>query len=164
MTDLQDVELNLNLVTESLSHYWSDIAPTFPFIHRGTFDLDEVPSELILMMIIVGAMKTSTPRDYSAIVARIRGVLVQNCGLNMPITTLQCFTLCHIYDTWFGTADSRFVAQCMWPVMVAHSRMKGIGVAGKSEIEGTQEEEAWALWAKDEGTSHRSPITTCSVS
>jgi hypothetical protein len=34
--------------------------------------------------------------------------------------------------------------------MVAHSRKKGIGVAGRLETE-IQEEEAWTVWAKDEG-------------
>lgn len=148
------------MITESLDYYWSDIAPTFPFIHRGTFDLDEVPNELIMMMVIVGAMKRPQAQDYSHIVARIRGVLVQNCGLNMPIETLQCFTLCHVHDTWFGTADSQFVAQCLWPVMVAHSRKKGIGVVGKTDLEGSQEEEAWSLWAKDEGKLLYSMVVT----
>ena len=156
MTDHdQDVELNLNLVTESLRHYWSHVAPTFPFIHHGTFDLDTAPNELVLMMIIVGCQHTPDKRDFIKVVARIRGVLVQNCGLEMPITTLQCFTLCHVYDSWYGTSDSQFTAQCLWPVMVAHSRRKGIGVTGKTDGEGPQEEEAWAAWAKEEGKSFR---------
>lgn len=102
-------------------------------------------------MIIVGSMTTADKRDFIKIVARIRGVLVQNCGLDMPISTLQCFALCHVHDTWFGTSDSQFTAQCLWPVMVAHSRKKGIGVTGKNDGDGPQEEEAWAAWAKEEG-------------
>jgi hypothetical protein len=89
--------------------------------------------------------------DFSQTVASIRGKMVQNCGLEMPITTLQCFTLCHVYDTWYGTSDSQFIAQCLWPVMVAHSRKKGIGVVGKTDEDDPQEEGAWATWAKDEG-------------
>ena len=107
------------------------------------------------MMAIVGSVhlpdRSKIP-DMKKVVQRIRGTLVQDCGLEMPITTLQAFCLCHVFDTWYGTSESLFVAQCMWPIMVAHSRKKGIGVVGKSENE-AQEEEAWTAWAQDEGTS-----------
>jgi hypothetical protein len=150
---IQDVSLDLAFVTESLNLYWTQIAPTFPFIHRGTFEFATANEELVLMMIIVGAMKTAKARDFSAVVSRIRGVLVQNCGLDMPISRLQCFTLCHIYDTWFGTFDTLFTAQCMWPVMVAHSRKRGIGVVGGMDPELPEEEATWAIWAQAERES-----------
>jgi len=92
-------------------------------------------------------------RDFGRTVASVRGRMVQNIGLDMPNSTLQCFTLCHVYDTWYGTSDSLFISQCLWPVMVAHSRKKGIGVLGKTVIDSPQEEEAWAAWANDEGMS-----------
>lgn len=89
-------------------------------------------------------------RDFRKLVQKVRGILVQECGLEMPLSTLQAFCLCHVYDTWYGSDESMFVAQCTWPIMVAHSRKKGIGVAGRLETE-IQEEEAWTVWAKDEG-------------
>jgi hypothetical protein len=106
---------------------------------------------MVLMMIIVGSMHMSARRDFGPTVACIRGRMVQTCGLDMPMTTLQCFTLCHIYDTWYGTSDSQFIAQCLWPVMVAHSRKKGIGVVGKTDDDQPLEEGGWAAWARDEG-------------
>lgn len=110
------------------------------------------------MMAIVGSMHMPPPldatspvqKDFRRVAQRIRGVLVQDCGLDMPIPTIQAFCLCHVYDTWYGTSETLFIAQCMWPVMVAHSRKKGIGVMGKSDMD-AQEEVAWAAWAKDEG-------------
>ena len=135
---------------EALRHYWTNIAPSFPFIHRGTFDLETAPTSLLMMMIITGSTHMKPRRDFSTTVSAIRGLLVQHCGLDMPISTLQAFCLCHVHDTWYGTRESQFVAQCMWPVIVAHSRKKGIGVAGRPEHD-VQEEEAWAAWAKDEG-------------
>jgi hypothetical protein len=107
-----------------------------------------------MMMIIVGSVHITPRRDFRYTVQEIRGQLVQHCGLDMPISTLQAFCLCHVHDTWYGNKESQFVAQCMWPIMVAHSRKKGIGVAGRPEHE-AQEEEAWAAWAKDEGKVYR---------
>ncbi|ADV24181.1 hypothetical protein I305_05764 [Cryptococcus gattii E566] len=144
-----EFDVPLSWVIEALQTYWTRTAPTFPFIHRGTFDLDAAPTELVLMMAVVGSVHMAPRRDFSHLVQKIRGVLVQECGLDMPISTLQTFCLCHVHDTWYSTADSQFVAQCMWPVMVAHSRKKGIGVVGKPENE-IHQEEAWAAWAKEE--------------
>jgi hypothetical protein len=164
LTPEQLLDINLEFIRTSLHHYWSDVAPTFPFIHRGTFDLDAAPPELVMMMVIVGSVHSSHPpsgsprRDFRITVQEIRGQLVQHCGLDMPISTLQAFCLCHVHDTWYGSRESQFVAQCMWPIMSAHSRKKGIGVAGRPEHD-AQEEEAWAAWAKDEGgprIAHRS--------
>ena len=144
--------MNLSFLSDSLAHYWSHVSPSFPFIHKGTFDLNAAPAELVAMMAITGSvhLPAQSRPDLRKVVQRIRGSLVQDCGLEMPITTLQAFCLCHVHDTWNGTNESLFVAQCMWPVMVAHSRKKGIGVVGRQETE-AQEEEAWAAWAKDEG-------------
>lgn len=108
-----------------------------------------------MMMIITGQAASKDSQINTAhrpVVLRIRGNLVQQVGVDMPITTFQAFCLCHIYDTWYGNANSLFVAQCMWPVMVSHARKKGIGVAGTSDYE-PQKEEAWEAWAKDEGPS-----------
>ncbi|OXC68279.1 hypothetical protein AYX13_03236 [Cryptococcus neoformans] len=144
-----EFDVPLSWVIEALQTYWTRTAPTFPFIHRGTFDLDTAPTELVLMMAIIGSVHMTPRRDFSHLVQKVRGVLVQECGLDMPISTLQTFCLCHVHDTWYSTAESQFVAQCMWPVMVAHSRKKGIGVVGKPENE-IHQEEAWAAWAKEE--------------
>ncbi|WWC62269.1 uncharacterized protein I303_104865 [Kwoniella dejecticola CBS 10117] len=146
-----DFNVTLPYAIESLEQYWMKTAPTFPFIHQATLDYHTSPAELIILMIIVGAVHTTYPRrkESSRIVMQIRGMLFHECGLEMPTSTLQSFTLCHVYDTWYGNAESLFVAQCMWPVMVAHSRKKGIGVAGKPDLD-AQGEEAWASWAKDE--------------
>ncbi|OCF31984.1 hypothetical protein I316_06370 [Kwoniella heveanensis BCC8398] len=144
-----DFDVSLSFVNDALSTYWSKTAPTFPFIHRGTFDLKNAPADLVIMMCILGSVHLAPRLDFSQLVQRIRGTLVQGCGLDMPVSTLQAFCLCHVHDTWYSTAESQFVAQCMWPIMVAHSRKKGIGVAGRPEHE-VQEEEAWAAWAKDE--------------
>ncbi|KAK8864734.1 hypothetical protein IAR55_001990 [Kwoniella newhampshirensis] len=144
-----DFDVPLSFVIEALASYWTHTAPTFPFIHRGTFDLNAAPPELVIMMAIIGSVHMTPRHDFSKLVQKIRGVLVQECGLDMAISTLQAFCLCHVHDTWYSTAESQFVAQCMWPVMVAHSRKKGIGVLGKpdSEVRG---EEAWSAWAKEE--------------
>ncbi|WWD16949.1 hypothetical protein CI109_101381 [Kwoniella shandongensis] len=144
-----EFDVTLSFVTEALTLYWNRTAPTFPFIHRGTFDINVAPSELVIMMTIIGSIHMTPRRDLSKLVQKIRGVLVQECGLDMAISTLQAFCLCHVHDTWYSTAESQFVAQCMWPVMVAHSRKKGIGVLGKpdSDVRG---EEAWSAWAKEE--------------
>ena len=147
----QELEIDIPHLTVSLENYWTEISPTFPFIHKGTFDLLASPPELVIMMYIAGSTHTASRPDPShrKIVQRIRGVLVEHCGLEMPISSLQAFCLCHVYDTWYSTRESQFVAQCMWPVMVTHSRKKGIGVVGRPEHE-PQEQEAWASWAKDE--------------
>ncbi|ODN72778.1 hypothetical protein L202_08213 [Cryptococcus amylolentus CBS 6039] len=144
-----EFDVPLSWVIEAIQTYWSRTAPTFPFIHRGTFDLATAPTELVIMMAIVGSVHMSPRRSFLPLVSKIRGMLVQGCGLDMPVTTLQTFCLCHVHDTWYGTAESQFVAQCMWPVMVAHSRKKGIGVVGKTDTE-VHQEEAWAAWAKEE--------------
>ncbi|WWC88956.1 uncharacterized protein L201_003871 [Kwoniella dendrophila CBS 6074] len=153
-----EFDVSLSFVNECLLNYWNKTAPTFPFIHRPTFDVDSTSSELLIMMIIIGSVNSHSTSDFnfSNLVIKIRGLLVQECGLNMKITTLQAFTLCHVYDTWFGNSESLFVAQCMWPVMVAHSRKKGIGVQGKtndsslSSDSDDHKEESWIIWAKEE--------------
>nr|XP_019007466.1 uncharacterized protein I206_07724 [Kwoniella pini CBS 10737]OCF46247.1 hypothetical protein I206_07724 [Kwoniella pini CBS 10737] len=146
-----DFNVSLPYAIESLDQYWLKTAPTFPFIHQATLDYHTSPAELIILMIIVGGVHTTYPRrkEFSRLVIQIRGMLFHECGLEMPTSTLQSFTLCHVYDTWYGNAESLFVAQCMWPVMSAHSRKKGIGVLGKPDLD-AQEEGAWAAWAKDE--------------
>ncbi|WVQ99764.1 hypothetical protein IAU59_006906 [Kwoniella sp. CBS 9459] len=144
-----DFDVSLSFVEDALSLYWSKTAHTYPFIHRGTFDLDTAPADLVIMMSILGSVHFSPRLDFSQLVQRIRGTLVQGCGLDMPVSTLQAFCLCHVHDTWYSTAESQFVAQCMWPIMVSHSRKKGIGVVGRPEHE-IQEQEAWTAWAKDE--------------
>ncbi|WWD03172.1 hypothetical protein V865_001219 [Kwoniella europaea PYCC6329] len=150
-----ELDISLSFMSQSLELYWTKTAPTFPFIHRPTFDHSTAPSELIVLMIIVGSVHSlptldiGQKKDFSRLVSKIRSMLFQECGLEMPISTLQSFTLCHVYDTWYGNSESLFVAQCMWPVMVAHSRKKGIGVLGKPETE-SQQEEAWTNWAKEE--------------
>lgn len=149
--DYPEFEVDLPYMVNTLTQYWLHVAPSWPFIHRGTFDINDAPSELIVMLVVVGSVHLPGKRkDHRRIVSRIRGALVQECGLDMAITTLQAFTLCHIYDTWYGTSESLFTAQCMWPIMVAHSRKKGIGVLDRPEVDDVQEENAWAAWAKDE--------------
>ncbi|WVF71094.1 hypothetical protein IAT40_005891 [Kwoniella sp. CBS 6097] len=148
-SDFPDFNVSLSFLDDALSSYWNKTAPTFPFIHRGTFDLNTAPADLIVMMSILGSVHLTPRLDFSHLVQKIRGTLVQGCGLDMPVSTLQAFCLCHVHDGWYSTAESQFVAQCMWPIMVAHSRKKGIGVAGRPENE-VQEEEAWTAWAKDE--------------
>lgn len=113
------------------------------------------------------------PRNWRALTHHVRGVLVQNIGLEMPISTLQAFCLCHVHDTWYGDGETQFVAQCMWPVMSAHSRKKGIGVAGKTgagdgagagkDEGGEGQEGRWKRWAKDEGEL-RERLSSCNTS
>lgn len=153
--DLQFPELQggMQWLNNALESYWTNVSPSFPFIHRGTFDIHQAPPGLIVMMAITGSVHMSLPRgEYANTVMEIRGGLIQECGLDMPISTLQTFCLCHVYDTYYGTAESLFVAQCMWPVMVAHSRKKGIGVLAPPDMDEMPQEEAWATWAKDEET------------
>ncbi|RXK38273.1 hypothetical protein M231_04446 [Tremella mesenterica] len=145
-----DMDLSSTFVNNSLCVYWSDVAPVYPFIHRGTFDLFTAPSELIIMMVIIGASASHTiTQNFRSVVKRVRGQLVQQCGLDMALSTLQTFSLCHMHDVWYGNAESLFEAQVMWPIMVSHARKKGIGVAGPPDHE-ARGEEAWAMWAKDE--------------
>nr|XP_019046728.1 hypothetical protein I302_05482 [Kwoniella bestiolae CBS 10118]OCF25658.1 hypothetical protein I302_05482 [Kwoniella bestiolae CBS 10118] len=146
-----ELDISLPFMSDFLDLYWTKTSPTFPFIHQPTFDYSLAPSELIVLMIIVGSVHSSSNHkpQFSKLVSKIRSMLFQECGLEMPISTLQSFTLCHVYDTWYGNSESLFVAQCMWPVMVAHSRKKGIGVLGKPDLE-SQQEEAWTNWAKEE--------------
>lgn len=146
-----EFDVDLPYLAETLDSYWTNVAASFPFVHRGTFVVNDAPSELVIMMVITGSAHLSTPRvNYHKMIQKIRGALTQGCGLDMPITTLQAYALCHVYDTWYGTSESLFIAQCMWPVMVAHSRRKGIGVIDPPDREGFQQEEAWSAWAKDE--------------
>lgn len=139
-------------LTEALDLYWSRVAPSFPFIHHGTFDVDTAATELVLMMAITGAVHSpSRPRrDDGAVVRAVRANLIKDrCGTEMELSTLQAYTLCHVYDSWYGDAETLFVAQCMWPVVVAHSRKVGIGVSGGSAPEG-HGTAGWVAWAKDE--------------
>ena len=106
------------------------------------------------MMAIMGTrhMSCEASIDFSRVVRSIRGDLVKQCEFDMPVATVHAFCLCHIYDTWYGTTETQFVAQCMWPVMVSYTRKKGGGVLGRPENE-AEDEEAWHAWAKDEGES-----------
>jgi hypothetical protein len=104
------------------------------------------------MMAITGKVHQAPLRDYRSTVSRIRGLIVQSLTLEMPNTTLQTFMLCHVHDTWFGDSDTQAIAQCMWPIMVTHSRKKGIGVAGPIHA-GDLAEQEWTAWARDEGKS-----------
>ncbi|WOO83376.1 Nicotinate catabolism cluster-specific transcription factor [Vanrija pseudolonga] len=150
-----ELQISVAELNESLSTYWSHVAPSFPFIHRGTFDIDAAPPELVIMMAVTGAAQrrrggSGAPRDDRRLVRRIRARLVEDrCGLEMDVATLQAYTLCHVYDVWHGDAETLFVAQCMWPVVVAHSRKQGIGVTGRVAPEG-HTAAVWAAWAKDE--------------
>lgn len=157
--EFPDLRMQLELLNDAIQSYWTNVAPSFPFIHRGIFNPSDTTPHLLAMMAITGAAHFPHPRpDYSKTVQQIRGALVQQCGLEMPITTLQAFCLCHVYDTWHGTSDTIFLAQCTWPIMVAHSRKKGIGVqdASKrttpSDMDGIEEEAElkWIAWAQDE--------------
>lgn len=148
----QDFGLTVPDLTEALELYWSRVAPSFPFIHRGTFDVDTAATELVTMMAVTGTVhSTSRPRrDNGQLVRTVRANLIKDhCGLEMELSTLQAYTLCHVYDTWYGDTETLFVAQCMWPVVVAHSRKVGIGVSGGSAPEG-HGTAAWVAWAKDE--------------
>lgn len=158
-TEFPELEMHYDLFNDALQSYWTNVAPSFPFVHRGLFKPAETPTQLLVMMAITGAAHFPQPRpDYAKTVQQVRGALVQQCGLEMPITTLQAFCLCHVYDTWYGTSESLFISQCTWPIMVAHSRKKGIGVqdASKrspvSDLDGIEEEaeNAWTAWAQDE--------------
>ncbi|KLT43774.1 hypothetical protein CC85DRAFT_224843, partial [Cutaneotrichosporon oleaginosum] len=146
-----DLGLTVPDLTEALELYWSRVAPSFPIIHRGTFDVDTAATELVIMMAVTGAVHWNHPRrDDGQLVRTVRAVLLKDhCGLDMQLSTLQAYTLCHVYDTWYGDTESLFVAQCMWPVVVSHSRKVGIGVAGASTPEG-QGAGAWIAWAKEE--------------
>jgi len=140
-------------LSEALALYWSEVAPSFPFIHRGTFDVDTAPAELVVMMAVTGMVRGTGPtarRDFRRLVQRIRARLVEDrFGLELELSTLQAFTLCHVYDVWHGDTETLFVAQCMWPVVVAHSRKQGIGVSGAAPPDG-HGAAAWYAWAKDE--------------
>lgn len=131
--------------------YWTHIAPSFPFIHRGTLDLDSAPLYLVILILIDGSVHSTNRQDFAPLVAEIRSQLVRECGSDAPVSIFQAFALCHIFDTWFGTQESMFVAQCVWSMVVSHSRKKGIGVQGGNAGDG--EDELWSNWAKAEGTS-----------
>jgi hypothetical protein len=150
---LQELNVSMPELTEALTMYWSEIAPSFPFIHRGTFDVDAAPTELVVMMAVVGMVRGQAAkgrRDYRRLVRRIRARLVEDrFGLELELSTLQAFTLCHVYDVWHGDTETMFIAQCMWPVVVAHSRKQGIGVSGAVPPDGNGVA-AWHAWAKDE--------------
>jgi hypothetical protein len=138
-------------LTEALELYWSRVAPSFPFIHRGTFDVDTAATELVVVMAVTGAVHWNRPRrNDGKLVRTVRAnILKDHCGVDMQLSALQAYTLCHVYDAWYGDTESLFVSQCMWPVVVAHSRKVGIGVAGTSSPE-RQGAGAWVAWAKDE--------------
>lgn len=138
-------------LTEAHELYWSRVAPSFPFIHRGTFDVNTAAIDLVVMMAVTGAVHWNRPRrDDGKLVRTVRANLLKDhCGLGMQLSALQAYTLCHVYDAWYGNAESLFVAQCMWPVVVTHSRKVGIGVAGIASPEG-HDAGAWGSWAKDE--------------
>lgn len=149
----QDLGISLPELNDALGLYWSDVAPSFPFIHRGTFDVDTAPAELIAMMVVTGMVRGSGPNaraDHRRLVRRIRARLVEDrFGLELELATLQAYTLCHVYDMWHGDMETLFIAQCMWPVVVAHSRKQGIGVSGAVPPAG-HGAAAWYAWAKDE--------------
>ena len=149
---LQELAWDATFLKDAIASYWTNVAPSYPFVHRGTFDFESATPQLVAMMAIVGTrhMTLVPPRDFLGVVRKIRGDLVQQCGYEMPVTTLQAFCLCHVHDCWYGTLESQFVAQCMWPIMVAYTRKKGTAVVGRAENE-ADEEEAWVAWAKDEG-------------
>ncbi|BEI93448.1 uncharacterized protein CcaverHIS019_0510760 [Cutaneotrichosporon cavernicola] len=146
-----DLSLTAPDLTEALELHWSLVAPSFPFIHRGTFDVDTAATELVVMMVVTGAVHSDRPRrDDGKLVRTVRSNLLKDhCGLDMQLSALQAYTLCHVFDTWYSDTESLFVAQCMWPVVVSHSRKVGIGVAGSSSPQG-QGVGAWVAWAKDE--------------
>lgn len=149
---MQEFALSVHEFKDAIGLYWTHVAPSFPFIHRGTFDVDNAPAELLVMMAVTGLARSThgTRRDDRGLVRRIRARLVEDrFGLEMDLATLQAFTLCHVYDVWHGDTETLFIAQCMWPVVVAHSRKQGIGVAGVHAPDG-RGAAAWVAWAKDE--------------
>lgn len=155
MNQYPELQMSLQDLNESISLYWSKVAPTFPFIHRGTFNTELASAELLVMMAVSGAVhRTDVPRrDDRAITRRVRSRLVEDrFGLEVELATLQAYTLCHIYDVWYGDTGTLFTAQCMWPVVVAHSRMQGIGAIGVQTPSDHQHHggDAWINWAKDE--------------
>lgn len=141
--------MSLPLVVDYLHLYWTRVAPSFPFIHQGTLDLDSAPSYLIVLMLVTGSVHSANRQDFSPLVSSIRGQLVSQCGMEAPVSIFQAFALCHIFDTWYGNLESLFIAQNFWANIVGHSRKKGIGVQGGSSGDG--EDEVWANWAKGEG-------------
>lgn len=150
-----DLNMTVQDLNESIQLYWSKVAPTFPFIHRGTFNTELATSELLVMMAVAGAVhrKDVPRRDDRALTRRVRSRLVEDrFGLEVELATLQAYTLCHIYDVWYGDTETLFTAQCMWPVVVAHSRMQGIGAIGAQTPSDHQHHgsDAWQNWAKDE--------------
>jgi hypothetical protein len=147
--DIQGYDLSLPTIIEYLHLYWTHIAPSFPFIHRGTLDLDSAPNHLVVLMLIAGSVHSANRQDFAPLVASLRGQLVQQCGTDAPVSIFQAFALCHVFDTWYGNQESLFVAQNFWATVVSHSRKKGIGVQGGSNGEG--EAEIWANWAQGEG-------------
>jgi hypothetical protein len=95
---------------------------------------------------------------FREIVRKVRGELVADLALAMPISSVQTFCLCHIHDMWMSTTEAQLVAQCTWSVMVVHSRRKGIGTGTKVDVADedmavSAEDVEWLKWAKDEGES-----------
>ncbi|BEI85619.1 hypothetical protein CcaverHIS002_0510200 [Cutaneotrichosporon cavernicola] len=112
-----DLSLTAPDLTEALELHWSLVAPSFPFIHRGTFDVDTAATELVVMMVVTGAVHSDRPRrDDGKLVRTVRSNLLKDhCGLDMQLSALQAYTLCHVFDTWYSDTESLFVAQCLHP-------------------------------------------------
>jgi hypothetical protein len=95
--------------------------------------------------------------NFGTVVQRIRGQLIAELSLTVPISNLQTFFLAHLYDVWMSTSESLTIAQCTWGTMVILYRRKGIGV-GTQGFSSTSNADhdfdldaIWRSWAKEEG-------------
>jgi hypothetical protein len=140
-----------------IAHFFSSFAPSFPIIHRPTFDPNSVatPSHLIVLIIVLGSVTSScsTPTsgqsspDSSELVHTIRTDLFNKLGSEvLEIEVLQTLSLCHIYEYHFAPPDRadqtnkrsmarRDKAGLWWAGVVAHLTRQGIGVTDTQELE-----------------------------
>lgn len=150
-----------NLFTDAETHiatFFSSFAPSYPIIHRPTFDPNSAatPSHLIVLIIVLGSVtssSSSTPTsgpsspDYSALVRSIRTDLFNKLeSQDLEIEILQTLTLCYIYEYHFAPPDRadqtnkrsmarRDKAGLWWAGVVAHLTRQGIGVTDTQELE-----------------------------
>ncbi|KAM0753374.1 hypothetical protein T439DRAFT_324009 [Meredithblackwellia eburnea MCA 4105] len=145
----------------AINHFWTSVAPAFPFIHKPTLSFESSPPNLYLMIILISASGVPAAlrpdpaqlTKYASLVGVIRGKFISDFEVSIPTTALQIFVLCHIHDVWFGSAKSLFAAQCFWPALITFSRTTGMAVATflpDTKENGAPKEESWLAWVKEE--------------
>ncbi|KAK9454992.1 fungal-specific transcription factor domain-containing protein [Dipodascopsis uninucleata] len=98
------LESNAEFTLEKIQHYidayWSKFHFQFPILHRGSFEIDNSPSPLVLSMIVIGAAYENSDDLAKAIAEPLRWIIFSSPGFHPPtrVWILQSLLLLEVYE------------------------------------------------------------------